>query len=120
MRPHLPILLVFSQYVILNVAETILYDLNVDPNEKVNQDPESSEYARIYDTLSKRSSYWGNHVLTIDDADSTNKKSTWKSNGGVSSWILSDKYSAPTIPRKYNHSGAPNIVFVLVDDWVSS
>lgn len=42
----------------------------------------------------------------------------WKKNGGISSWLVDNSSTSTVVPDKYNFSGAPNIVFVLVDDWV--
>ena len=120
MRPSFFMLLAFSQYRTFTSIETFFYDLNVDPIEAENLDPTQSEHVGIYNTLVNRSSYWSNYVVTFDQEDGTTKKSTWKKNRGVTSWATNVNFTAPDIPKTYNYSGAPNIVFVLVDDWVSN
>lgn len=101
---------------------THLFDLNSEPNEESIFDPTSVETNASYNTLLERSAYWANYVISAaEDTDSagTNKKQAWKKSGGISSWTVSEDFTAPVIPLKYSNSDAPNIVFVLVDDWVS-
>lgn len=100
-------------------ADTHLFDLNIHPHEEDIYESLSSEYSDVYDTLVERSSYWSNYVISTVDVDGTNKKSTWKKNGGVTSWITNEDFTPVEIIQKYNYTDAPNIVFVLVDDWVS-
>lgn len=99
-------------------GDDLFYDLTIDPNESDVSLSSGSEYTDIYDNLVERSAYWADFVVSNDDVDGTTKKRTWKSNGGVSSWIVDDDFVPATIPAKYSYSDAPNIVFVLVDDWV--
>ena len=120
MRPYLSTLLAFSHFIVYLSGERILYDLNIDPYESKGQDPATSKYADIYDELLNRTTYWADQVLSFDAPEVTDKKSTWKKNKGVTSWLENhENYTSPIIPVKYSYSDAPNIVFVLVDDWVS-
>ena len=103
------------------ISTAILFDLNVDPNEqfRIQTDPIGSDYSDIYSNLLTRSEYWSSFVKTGESADTIHKKSTWKAAAGISSWLEETTFTPPTIPVKYNSSDQPNIVFVLVDDWVS-
>lgn len=99
-------------------GSNIFFDLNIDPNESNTVLSSGTEYFDAYATLVERSTYWSEYVLDNVDVDQTYKKATWKKSSGVSAW-LEDAFIPPEIPVKYNYSDAPNIVFVLVDDWVS-
>jgi arylsulfatase A-like enzyme len=41
---------------------------------------------------------------------------TFASLGGIGAWVDSS-FEPTTITQKYDYSDAPNIVFVLIDDW---
>lgn len=112
------IVLTANHYNSLVSGDDLFYDLNIDPNESDISLSSGSEYTDIYDNLVERSTYWADFVINNDDVDGTTKKRTWKANGGVSSWLVDDDFVPATIPAKYSYSDAPNIVFVLVDDWV--
>lgn len=98
----------------------LFFDLLLDPNEAnlLDVDPPASNYTDIYAELRVRGEYWSSLVKSAEIPDGTYKKSYWKKAGGVVPWITDDNFTASVIPKKYNVSDAPNIVFVLVDDWV--
>lgn len=116
----LPFMLFFTctfQLPFKAIGSNIFFDLNIDPNESNVALSSGTEYTDIYSTLVERSTYWSDYVVDYVEVDQTYKKATWKKNAGVASW-LDDTFIPPVIPAKYNYSDAPNIVFVLVDDWV--
>ena len=120
MRPHLFTLLSFSHFIFSLSGQNVLYDLNIDPYESKEQDPATSNYSDIYNELLNRTSYWADFVIRLDKPLGTYKNDTWKKNQGITSWLENDEnYTSPIIPVKYSYSDAPNIIFVLVDDWVS-
>ena len=120
MVPSILFVFIFFLHLRFSGGQSFLFDLKADPFE-TNIYSNSSSNGILYDNLVVRSGYWADYVLPVaEDLQVTiNKKAVWKKMGGVAAWTLSD-YSAPDIPLKYNNSDAPNIVFVLVDDWVRS
>ena len=120
MVPSILFVFIFFLHLRFSGGQSFLFDLKADPFE-TNIYSNSSSNGILYDNLVVRSAYWSDYVLPVaEDLQVTiNKKAVWKKMGGVAAWTLSD-YSAPDIPLKYNNSDAPNIVFVLVDDWVRS
>ena len=113
------VVVAFALIIKYSTGQTYLSDLNVNPDEENIFESLSSEYTGIYDSLVERSSYWSDYVIQPSKVNVADKKSTWKKNGGVTSWLTSDNFTQLEIQQLYNYSDAPNIVFVLVDDWVS-
>jgi hypothetical protein len=118
MLPFMLFFVCIFQLPLKAVGSGIFFDLNIDPNESDTALSSGTEYAAAYSTLVERSAYWADYVVDYVEVDQTYKKATWKKNSGVSAW-LEDTFTPPEIPLLYNYSDAPNIVFVLVDDWVS-
>ena len=96
-------------------GSSFLYDLKSDPTESTNLDPSLNE--EIYTRLVERSAYWASQVQPADPGDLSDKKVVWKEKQGVVSWATNADFTPPEVPVKYSHTGAPHIVFVLVDDW---
>ena len=117
MLPFMLLLMLTSQLPLKVLGSSVFFDLNVDPNESNSALTTGIEYSDSYANLVERSSYWEDYVVDYVEVEQTYKKAIWKKNGGVSAW-LEDTFTPPEIPVKYNYSDAPNIVFVLVDDWV--
>jgi hypothetical protein len=117
MLPFILFLMLTFQLPLKALGSSIFFDLNVDPNESNSALTTGTAYADSYATLVERSTYWADYVVNYEEVEQTYKKAIWKKNEGVSAW-LEDSFTPPEIPLKYNYSDAPNIVFVLVDDWV--
>ena len=100
------------------LGDDLFYDLNVDPNETDTTQSLNVDNSKTYRNLVERSRYWSDRVVVNGDIDVTFKKQLWKKNGGISSWLVDNSSTLTAVPLKYNFSEAPNIVFVLVDDWV--
>lgn len=100
------------------LGDDLFYDLNVDPNETDTTQSLNVDNSETYRNLVERSRYWSDRVVVNGDIDVTFKKQLWKKNGGISSWLVDNSSTLTAVPLKYNFSEAPNIVFVLVDDWV--
>ena len=100
------------------LGDDLFYDLNVDPNETDTTQSLNVDNSETYRNLVERSKYWSDRVIVNGDIDVTFKKQLWKKNGGISSWLVDNSSTLTAVPLKYNFSEAPNIVFVLVDDWV--
>lgn len=99
-------------------GDDLFYDLNVDPNETDTKQSLNVNNSDTYRNLVERSKYWSDRVVVNEEIDVTFKKQLWKKNGGISSWLVDNSSTLTVVPLKYNFSEAPNIVFVLVDDWV--
>ena len=119
MHRFVSLFVVFTHIRKYTIGQTYLFDLNVNPDEVDIFNSSTSEYTDIYETLVERSSYWSDYLLYPAEVDGSDKKSTWKKNGGVTSWLASENFKQLEIQQLYNYSDAPNIVFVVVDDWVS-
>jgi arylsulfatase B/arylsulfatase I/J len=106
----------FQTYV-LDLPESgfnLLFDLTIDPNEKINM-YYNSEYRANLSSALERVTSWMDKIGEVDSPDTTIKTSTWKAAGGVVPW-LTDEFSRAT-SQLYSHSKAPNIVLFVVDDW---
>jgi hypothetical protein len=112
------LLLCLSQGIHYVRGDDLFYDLNTDPNEADTTQSLNVNNSDVFRNLVERSKYWSEHVVVNEDIDITYKKHMWKKNGGISSWLVDNSSTSTVVPDKYNFSGAPNIVFVLVDDWV--
>jgi arylsulfatase A-like enzyme len=91
------------------------YHISEDPYESTNIYSDDS-YADVLSYVQERTDYWADYVLAPQIPGDEDKKPYWKAAGGVVPWETSD-YVPPRIPQLYEHKDAPNIVFVLVDDW---
>jgi arylsulfatase B/arylsulfatase I/J len=92
------------------------FDLSKDPLETENLfDTTDSKYIISRDKLISKLSHWSLKVVPPDTPDENKKKSTWKKAGGIVPWI--EDNSTREIPSLYSSTGAPNIIFILVDDW---
>lgn len=92
-----------------------LYNLDDDPYEDTNL-AESSTYSSILTYFTSKHEYWLDYLATNDAPDSSLCESTWDSLGGIGPWLESD-FNPRNITQKYTYEDAPNIVFVLIDDW---
>ena len=109
---------VLGQSVVPPDGSPMLFNLNTDPNEKYFLDVSDSAYADIYSKLVERSEFWKQKVKPAEEGDTSDKKVVWKEKKGVVSWAADpDYFSSAIISQKYMKVDAPNIVFVLVDDW---
>ena len=114
------VLFIFNECQTSASGKTLLFDLNKDPTESGDLSTSGkSSYAAILKKLKSRSSHWAKAVVNGVAPDSTGKSAAWKKAGGISSWTIDDTFISPVIPKKFSAKNAPNIVFVLVDDWVS-
>lgn len=94
-----------------------LYNLKADPTESVSVLDDSS-YANIVATIKERAEYWQDLVLDPEEATSVGKKNSWKKCGGVCPWVSGNESFTPIDDSQiYNYKDAPNLIFVLVDDW---
>jgi arylsulfatase A-like enzyme len=92
-----------------------LWDLEVDPNEGYNVTFDDAYTADLNNMLSRCESLKADAVVTV--APNSNKKSSaWSDCGGVCPWLDVEDSEVP-VDQKYQYNDAPNIVFVLVDDW---
>jgi arylsulfatase B/arylsulfatase I/J len=91
-----------------------LWDLSTDPTEGNNLLLSNLDIA---DDLKSKALEWISEIGAAETTDDTYKKKSWKAAGGVVPWLDDD--SKRDIPILYGDSAkvAPNIVFVLVDDW---
>lgn len=117
-----------SSYMKGTGTKAFLYNLADDPEELTNLYYDGS-YSDINTYFEERHSYWSELVVDPEIPSSDNMYSTFRDNGGISSWIdVTDSSKdgdggdgppllPPKVPQKYGYSGAPHIVFVFVDDW---
>eukprot|EP01035_Chromulina_nebulosa_P019145 gene19145-24984_t len=96
-------------------SSVYLYDLSSDPYESNNL-ASSSDYTDALSTFTERTEYWLDKAVITDFPDTTIRSPTWEKIGGIGPWLTSD-FVPRTIEQKYSYENAPNIVFVLVDDW---
>ena len=113
------LVLVYTKKVSESASSSLFFDLNTDPLEATNIAITTSAYSARYQNLLTRTNYWKNFVLNGVVPDVTNKKSAWKKANGVAPWVVNNTFTAINVVQKYSYKNAPNIVFVLVDDWVS-
>lgn len=92
-----------------------IYDLSIDPYEKTNLYSDA-DYASYLSTFESLREYWTNLTVPQNTPDQSSKGPAWKSCGYVCPWIT-DTSTPRVIEQLYDYSEAPNIVFVLVDDW---
>jgi arylsulfatase A-like enzyme len=97
-----------------------MYDLDLDPLEESSV-IDTPAYKDAFSILLDRADYWSNFIRHPEIPDDV-LKSKWRDCAGVCSWLDTDEEnSLVTVPaaptQKYSYDNAPNIVFVLVDDW---
>lgn len=115
--------MLFNAFILISSSNSLLsslvymFDLERDPNECIDVTNHES-YQTLYSYFMERKDYWLNYTLTSNAPNSTKKAITWKNdcNDHVCPWI--DVTFTPTeIEQRYSYEDAPNIVFILVDDW---
>ena len=112
------ILLLLLHFLREILALEYMYDLKFDPREENNvAESDFLEYADDLDYLGDRATYWRDYFLnTHTPPDTFLRQSVWEAHGGVVPWLTSS-FIPRTIENKYHYEGAPNIVFVVIDDW---
>ena len=100
--------------------ETYLVDMNADPYEKndlLRTTTDATE--QILARMQERIDFWLQKVGPVETPTGDLKKQTWKRAGGIVPWVENEVSprgnTAPTV--KYSNPSAPNIVFILIDDW---
>lgn len=94
-----------------------LWDLVHDPTETnnlIDNDDYSKDLTFLYDLLAD----WSNNVTDGDNSGTSATEDyvdSWEDCGGICPWIGTD--DSPEIEQIYFPDSAPNIVFLLVDDW---
>jgi arylsulfatase A-like enzyme len=95
-----------------------VFNLTADPYEStdVSQD---SDYTASIDTITAMSTLWLSKYMDPDtsgtDVNMTVKTEYYEKCGGICPY-LNNTYSK-TVEQLYDYSGAPHIVFIMVDDW---
>jgi hypothetical protein len=107
---------ILTCYTIVTSTTYSLFDLSSDPNE-VNSIYDLASSADVVTSLSKRQEYWKNYFGPIDIPDKSTSTSAWQACGGLCPWLDSGNSTAVTDDVRFTSKNAPNIVFVLVDDW---
>ena len=74
------------------------------------------EYDAVVKYIEGLSEEWKGKVATPEEPDTADKVNTWNASKTVVNWLTTD-FVAPEVITKYTYDDAPNIVFVLVDDW---
>ena len=92
-----------------------LFNLDEDPNEDNNL-YDDSKYATIKKSMQERLDYWLDNLIDPQVPNSYGASEVYESEGGYAPWIETDTKSL-SIKTKYTSKDAPNIVFVLADDW---
>lgn len=92
-----------------------LYDLNWDPTESQNL-YKYENYTGQIQLLQDRISYWSDLVYNPSIPDTSSRENIWTDKGGVVPWVSTDFQPMP-VEKIYNYLDAPNIVFVMIDDW---
>lgn len=93
-----------------------IYDIRVDPYESNNLYNVSEYMDQYFDLFEERRLYWTNKTINDTSPDSTMKNKGFGICGYVCPWLSSD-FVPRTIEQRYSYKDAPNIVFVLIDDW---
>jgi arylsulfatase B/arylsulfatase I/J len=92
-----------------------LYDIETDPNESTNLFDDSS-YSDIAEEFETLKAYWADKVVDATIPDNSNAAEYYEKRGGIGAYTTSD-YTPLVVDQIYDYSDAPNLVFVLVDDW---
>lgn len=96
-------------------ASISLYNVASDPSEKVDLG-EVASYSRELAYFVNKTIFWSQFVHKGETANHDNSTETWTARGGIGPWISID-FTPEVVEQKYNFKDAPNIVFVLIDDW---
>lgn len=97
-----------------------LYDLATDPTEMINllDLDDASQYTDSITYFRKRQKYWASLIKDPEiPVDNGNKYSLFRGNGGYCAYNDADFEPLVIDTSTYKFTDAPNIVFVLVDDW---
>lgn len=79
---------------------------------------DDAAYADVVTYLKQRRDYWINNTQALNQPDDTDRAMIWSSAGGyIVPWLGSSTIEATEVEQKYSPSNAPNIIFVLADDW---
>jgi len=92
-----------------------LFDLHSDSTESTNVFT-SDDYSQIANHMMERTEYWANQIADPQIPSTSGKNTSWIAAGGVAPWLEST-YTPLNVKQGYFYEDAPNIVFVLVDDW---
>jgi Sulfatase len=92
-----------------------LFNITEDPYEDTDVYSDDA-YSSSLMTLSDRMHYWMDLTIDSNTPDTTDQIDAWDTCGHVCPW-LSDNDTTISIEQIYDYDDAPNIVFVLVDDW---
>jgi Sulfatase len=99
-------------------GKTFMFDLMVDPTEE-----ESTHGDTQYDDVktymeSRIPSYWMGQLMAPDVSDSPGESAVhnyWNDCHYVCPWV--ENTASIEVPLTFRHKKAPNVVFILVDDW---
>ena len=93
-----------------------LFDLDVDPFELTNvyDDP---FYATTVASLEERLAVWRN-VSFVEDIQAARDSGYWNDQGGLVPWVNVEPTPSPkpSRPTAVARPGAPNLVFIMMDD----
>jgi arylsulfatase A-like enzyme len=96
----------------------MLFDLSIDPFEDQDLSTNATYTEQYLDYFTARHSYWKSLSVPKNSPNTANQSSGWKACGRVCAWIADeDDYQPLQVEQIYDYADAPNIVFVLVDDW---
>ena len=99
------------------VGSRFLFDLMTSQGALENDNVyDTTEYADKQATMEANVQKWLSEVGTAEIPDTSGERDTWAANGGVSPWLV-DTPTQRELTTLYNYAAAPNIVFLLVDDW---
>lgn len=94
-----------------------LYDLVADPFEDTDLSSDETYLEEYLDDIQARQTYWSGLTVTRSKPSTSNQTSTWDECGRVCAW-LPDQNTHVEIEQRYDYTAtAPNIVYVLIDDW---
>lgn len=105
----------FVHSIFSSSTKSDLYDVIDDPYEKTDL-MTNSAYQSTLNSLEKEAALYFDAVGD-PDVPAPIDKSVWKEAGGVVPWVDEETKLRNDITTKYSYDSAPNIVFVLVDDW---
>lgn len=94
---------------------TQLYNLSSDPTESINLSNEANYQAQISDFVFQ-TEQWLPLVHKGESPAGGNSSAVWTARGGLGPWIPSS-FVPTVVQQKYSLKNAPNLVFVLIDDW---
>jgi hypothetical protein len=92
-----------------------LFDVSADIGE-ANDLSGNLSYSANANNFVQRTAYWSN--LTVAGLlPGGSGASTWAARGGLGPWLTESYTPISVNTSTYSYSAAPNIVFVLIDDW---